>query len=539
MAKKLSVDDFLGIVRRSRLVDPDVLDRFVKALREKYGDSLPADPAAVGRLLVAKRLVTPWQLEKLLSGKHRGYFLGVYRLLQHLGRGGMSSVYLAEHTLMKKKRAIKVLPRKRVNDSSFLERFRLEAVATAKLRHPNIVRAYDIDNENDLHYIVMEYVEGQDLQSLVKERGALPFGSAAQYIAQAARGLAYAHQAGMVHRDVKPANLLLAIGGTVKVLDLGLALIHSDERSSLTIAHNENVLGTADYLAPEQAISSHHVDHRVDIYGLGCTLYFLLTGHAPFPDGTLAQRIAKHQTKMPEDIRKDRPDCPGDLVGICIKMIQKEPDYRYQTMEEVASKLEGWLAKHPEFPGGTAVAATSPERDPSLTADSGPHVAPAGDTGQASASGSAVVEPQATQDIPSQPEAGAQTASAHAGETREHAQRGDAANPSHSGPAADLPPTFTTPTGQAPAGQAAANQAPADQTSPRPQATHTGSGAESLATDESQLAVQIASADSSANRIVRRRQSDARATQILWLVGICCVLAVAGLMYGLSQFLGQ
>jgi serine/threonine protein kinase len=129
----------------------------------------------------------------------------------------------------------------------------------------------------------------------------------------------------------------------VKVLDLGLALVKDQERSSVTLLHNENVLGTADYLAPEQALSSHDVDARADIYSLGCTLYFLLTGHAPFPEGTLAQRIAKHQSKMPTDIRKERPECPGELVGICIKMMQKNAKYRYQTMQQVADKLKSWL----------------------------------------------------------------------------------------------------------------------------------------------------------------------------------------------------
>ena len=239
----------------------------------------------------------------------------------------MSSVYLAEHTLMHQRRAIKVLPKQRVNDSSYLQRFHLEAQATAALDHPNIVRAYDIGNEGSTHYLVMEFVPGQDLSRIVKERGKdfLDYELVADYIAQAADGLQHAHDAGVIHRDVKPANLLIDTRGTVKVLDMGLALFSDDGRESLTIAHNENVLGTADYLAPEQALNSHDVNFRADIYGLGCTLYFALTGHAPFCDGTLAQRIAKHQSQKPPEIRIDRPDCPAELVELCDRMMAKKP----------------------------------------------------------------------------------------------------------------------------------------------------------------------------------------------------------------------
>ena len=157
------------------------------------------------------------------------------------------------------------------------------------------MRCYDVDNEGDTHYIVMEFIEGKDLNTIVKQEGPLPLELACNYIAQSAEGLEHAHENGLIHRDVKPANLLVDTKGIVKILDLGLALFSDNERASLTVEHNENVLGTADYLAPEQAVNSHKVDHRADIYGLGCSLYFLLTGHPPFPEGTLAQRIAKHQ----------------------------------------------------------------------------------------------------------------------------------------------------------------------------------------------------------------------------------------------------
>lgn len=293
--------------------------------------------------LVAADLLTTWQVDKLVVGKYKGFFLGNYKLLGHISTGGMSSVYLAEHRMMKSRRAIKVLPKKRVRDTTYLARFRREAQATAALKHPHVVRAYDIDNVGEVHYIVMEYVDGPDLQELVKRDGPLGFRQAARYIAQSAEGLEHAHEIGLIHRDVKPGNVLIDPHDQVKVLDLGLALFSDDEKASLTIAFNENVLGTADYLAPEQALNSHEIDGRADIYGLGCTLYFALVGHPPFNDGTLAQRIARHQSVMPDSIRKHRPDCPELLETICFQMMQKHREDRFQTMREVTEILQAWL----------------------------------------------------------------------------------------------------------------------------------------------------------------------------------------------------
>jgi len=246
---------------------------------------------------------------------------------------------------MQRRVAIKVLPTKRVDDSSYLARFYQEAQAAARLDHRNIVRAYDIDNQGSQHYLVMEFVDGSDLQHVVKDGGPVDYVTAANYIAQAAEGLQHAHESELVHRDVKPANLLVDAKGTVKLLDLGLARFTDDDRASLTVAHDENVLGTADYLAPEQAISSHNVDARADIYSLGCTLYFLLTGHPPFPEGSLPQRLMAHQTKVPASIRVDRPDAPQGLVAFCEKMMSKSADDRQQSAIEVARDLADWLAE--------------------------------------------------------------------------------------------------------------------------------------------------------------------------------------------------
>jgi len=190
----------------------------------------------------------------------------------------------------------------------------------------------------------MEYVEGRDLQDIVKEDGPLDYDLAVNYMTQAAIGLKYAHDANLVHRDVKPANLLVDVKGTVKLLDLGLAKFTDSDKASLTIAHDENVLGTADYLAPEQALNSHDVDHRADIYSLGCTFYYLLTGRPPFPEGSLAQRLAMHQSKEPASILSYRPDAPQVLLDICRKMMAKKAADRFSSAVDVAELLRGFLA---------------------------------------------------------------------------------------------------------------------------------------------------------------------------------------------------
>jgi serine/threonine-protein kinase len=343
---KITTAQLLENIAKSGLVEASAQDLVLDQLQGGHEGSLPEDPVEVAKAFQDRGLLTRWQCEKLLQGKSKGFFLGRYRLMGHLGTGGMSTVYLAEHTAMGQKRAIKVLPKAKLGNSSYLARFQREAKAIASLSHPNIVQAYDIDNEKDTHYLVMEYVEGSDLQSLVKREGPLPYDLAADYIAQAARGLQHAHEAGLIHRDVKPANLLVNKDGKVKLLDLGLALYSDETQASLTMDYNDKVLGTADYLAPEQALNSHDVDPRADIYGLGCSLYFLLTGHPPFPEGTIAQRIAKHQKLMPEDIRKDRPDCPGELDGICVKMMQKDRKFRYPSCTVVSELLEKWVKEY-------------------------------------------------------------------------------------------------------------------------------------------------------------------------------------------------
>lgn len=349
MALKLTVESFLQVVRQSGLIDKDQLQKLLQSYADRGVDVKRSQ--AIADALVGDEVLTRWQAEKLLSGKHKGFFLGKYKLLDLLGKGGMSSVYLAEHVLMKRRCAIKVLPAKRVHDSSYLARFHREAQAVASVDHPNIVRAYDVDCAQDrdtqIHFLVMEYVNGPSLQEVIIRNGPADYADAVDYIRQAAEGLEHAHRAGLVHRDIKPGNLLLDPNGTIKILDMGLARFFDDrDENPLTVAHDEKVLGTADYLAPEQALDSHSVDTRADIYSLGCTLYFFLTGHPPFTEGTLTQRLMWHQTKPFPPLTESRLDCPKSLITLLNKMVEKKPEDRFPSAAAVAEACRQWLADH-------------------------------------------------------------------------------------------------------------------------------------------------------------------------------------------------
>ena len=213
----------------------------------------------------------------------------------------------------------------------------------AALDHPNIVRAYDIDQDEKLHFLVMEHVDGASLQEIIKRTGPMEVLRACHYMRQAALGLQHAHEsAGLVHRDIKPGNILVDRNGIVKVLDMGLARFFHDEDDILTKKYDENVLGTADYLAPEQALDSHGVDIRADIYSLGATFYWCLTGRTPFAEGTVAQKLIWHQTRKPKEIRSIRPDVPEEILTIIDKMMAKDPGQRYATPQAVAEALAPW-----------------------------------------------------------------------------------------------------------------------------------------------------------------------------------------------------
>jgi serine/threonine protein kinase len=331
-----TAEEFLSVLERSNLLSPA---EFAEA-REIAKDY--TDATHFAKALIRNQIISNWQAGHMLAGR-ASFLLGKYKLISLLGRGGMGSVFLAAHVVMHRKVALKFIPAKIARNPAALERFLVEARTIALLDHSNIVRAYSVDNEGERYYLVMEYVEGMDLQRAVEEYGPLDLEASADYIRQAADGLAHAHKRNMIHCDIKPSNLIVTEEGVVKILDMGLARLTHDKPATAEAGVPDNhVLGSVDYLAPEQALSTPDFNHRADIYSLGCTLYFLLTGHPPFPTGTLAQRIVKHQTLEPAEIGRERPEVPANLVAICKKMMAKNPADRYQTAAEVRDVLGAW-----------------------------------------------------------------------------------------------------------------------------------------------------------------------------------------------------
>ena len=342
MPAPATTDEFLDLVRKSGVVDEARVKSF---LSNAAGQPLPADPNKLAGQMVRDGLLTYFQADQLLQGKWKRFFIGKYKVLERIGTGGMGQVFLCEHKLMRRRVAVKVLPAAKAADPAALERFYREARAVAALDHPNIVRAYDIDQDENLHFLVMEFVDGTNLQDLVKKVGALDPVRASHYVYGASVGLQHAHEMGLVHRDIKPGNILIDRAGVVKILDLGLARFfnNTDEDDDLTRKYDESILGTADYLAPEQAIDSHTVDIRADVYSLGGTFYYLLSGRPPFPEGSVAQKLLWHQVREPVPVRGLRPDLPADLADVVARMMAKKPEDRFQSPAEIMAALAPWV----------------------------------------------------------------------------------------------------------------------------------------------------------------------------------------------------
>jgi serine/threonine protein kinase len=349
MSVPTSVEDLLQLIRKSGMVDEAALTAYLH--RRQGGQALPADPRLAADAMVGDGLLTDFQAEQFLLGKWRGFTVGKYKLLERVGVGGMGQVFLCEHLFMKRRVAVKILPPAKAEQPAALGRFYREARAAGQLEHPNIVRTHDIDQDGNLHYIVMEYVDGSNLLDMVKKHGPMPAPRAAHYIRQTALGLQYAFDNGLIHRDIKPGNILVDRTGTAKLLDMGLARFHQDQSDMLTVKYDDKiVLGTADYVAPEQVANSHSVDVRADIYALGGSLYFLLAGHPPFPNGTVSQKLLWHRTKDPTPLRQVRPDVPEGLAAVVAKMMHKDAGQRYQMPAEVAAELERWAATDDAVP---------------------------------------------------------------------------------------------------------------------------------------------------------------------------------------------
>ena len=345
MATPTSTNDFLILLRSSKLLEEDALDRYLISLENLEGMTA----IKLARKMLQDGLITSFQADHLLKGRYKNFFIGKYKVLRPLGSGGMSQVFLCEHVVMRHWVALKLLHVSEGNDPSAISRFIREARAAASVNHPNVVRAHDFDRaEGKYYYIVMDYVDGVNLHDLVKKLGPLPPEQAANYISQTASGLQHISDCGLIHRDLKPSNLLLDRAGVIRILDLGLVR-YAQEGTNENLTRNlsgNTIIGTADYLAPEQALQSESIDIRADIYSLGATFYFLLTGRAPFDDRTIAQKLLGHQFQNP-----DPPEgVPEPILDVLRTMMRKSPEDRYTHPEDVVEALAPFLPDPPVPP---------------------------------------------------------------------------------------------------------------------------------------------------------------------------------------------
>ena len=337
MAAPANGQEFFELLEKSQLLDAEVIAK----LRPQMQPHGQTEAKRLATTLLKNQLITEYQAKQMLAGKYKGFYLARYKILELLGAGGMGRVYLSEQLSMERLVAIKLisLPKSKKRQEQALARFKREAKAVATLRHSNIIQAFDFAEEHGMPYIVMEYIEGMDTAKIVQKFGPIPWKQVAEYGRQAAEGLEHAHMAGLVHRDIKPGNLLVDSKGQVKILDLGLVSAF-DEKSNDSLTVDQDQLGTVDYIAPEQALDSKNVDARADIYSLGATLYSIMTGRILYPDKTTTQKLLLHQTTDPEPITKFVKDVPPELAGIIGKMLAKKPDERYQSAQEVAAALK-------------------------------------------------------------------------------------------------------------------------------------------------------------------------------------------------------
>jgi serine/threonine protein kinase len=338
---------FLQRLRRSQLLSAEEIGRLLPRLPET------ACGKGVARALVERGELTRFQAERLLAGRTAGFVLGQYRILDMIGRGGTGRVYKAEHRALKRLVAIKVLAPALLRNERAVDLFLREVRAASQLIHPHIVTAYDAHVAEGRHYLVLELVDGPNLEQLVRRQGPLDVGLACDYVRQAAEGLQCAHRLGMVHRDVKPANLLVRSAGPgrapgpLKISDFGLVRLQTPESSAGqgshpgTILVRENtVMGTPDFLSPEQARDLHRVDIRSDLYSLGCSFYYLLTGGVPFSGGKPVAKIIRHATEPPVPVDRHRPEVPRAVAEIVHRLMAKCPEERFQTPTELARALE-------------------------------------------------------------------------------------------------------------------------------------------------------------------------------------------------------
>jgi serine/threonine protein kinase len=380
----------IDALNRLPILEPAQMEELPQ-LQEKF-----PHPRALAKELLQREWLTAYQANQIFLGHADDLVLGHYLCLNKIGEGGMGHVFKARQRPLDRIVALKVLRRDCMDNKKTVQRFQREIRAIGQLQHPHIVRAHDADESAGLQFIAMEYIEGVDLARMVKRQGPLAIEPALDFIRQAALGLQHAHEAGLVHRDIKPANLLVATEsgssrsrlsakfrwGMVKVLDLGLARIADPQETALTVMGT--VMGTPDFIAPEQALDPHACDVRADLYSLGCTFYYLIAGRIPFPRGGVTEKLMAHQAEEPEplaDVRRGRLmqesaktgkriedsfcNVPADVDAIVRKLMAKRPEDRFQSAAALAHAIERVLARLTGDP--MAITQTASLTSPSLT----------------------------------------------------------------------------------------------------------------------------------------------------------------------------
>lgn len=337
MSETQVIGSFLELLERSKLLTAAQ----VRKATEQFDLHACENAKAAAAKLVRERVITPFQADRLLEGRYRGFLIDRYKVREILGVGGMGSIYIAEDPEEKTKVALKILANEHELDAGMLTRLKMEARAGMMLNHPNIVKTYRLDSTGAVTFMVMELVRGVSLHELIAINGPVAVNMACSIIRQIALGLHAGHEQGIIHRDVKPANFLVAKDGSAKLLDFGLALIEEDaaEEFSLAMIFGHDCLGTPDFISPEQSLDSSKVDRTTDIYSLGGTLYLALTGKLPFPQKTTIAKLEAHRKLPPKDILEYKPDLHPGVAAIVRKMMEKDPRDRYQTALEVAEAL--------------------------------------------------------------------------------------------------------------------------------------------------------------------------------------------------------
>lgn len=340
-----SISAFIDELRKGKLLKAPQLDEIERVLKPRFSSSM-----LLAKELVRRGWLTVYQVNQMFQANGQELTLGPYRIVDHLGKGGVSQVFKAWHTERNCLVALKVIHSHLLNNPEAVGRFQREMKAVARLAHANIVQSFENDALGEAHFFAMEFVQGTSLDKLVQLSGPLASPQACDFMRQAALGLQHAHERGLVHRDIKPANLVQIPGSSlIKILDFGLARLHRspDGKSGPAVALTMEgaIIGTADYMAPEQARDARTADIRSDIYSLGCTFFFLLTGQPPFPGNALMQKLYNHINTEPPAAADKRPEVPGAISAIVRKMMAKKQDDRYQTPAEVAEAIGPFCPK--------------------------------------------------------------------------------------------------------------------------------------------------------------------------------------------------